>query len=222
MTSPDGAAKFRRWLVDRLKQTRWARIKGERIEATAERLLVHPDALRLAQRALDEERQRDGRVPVAVGSRHRGRLRERIIEIAMPAEVHADWQAYCKQRQLSEYTILRSLAHALLLNPRNPTYLGRGWPYRKHWYRLDGHRQYRRRGEKWPWTAKTTTTMGASQALLRRASQAGVSVSALLRGAVLDLLERRTLQFQIVTAADQMWDDPDRYVTTVDSTASIG
>ena len=56
-----------------------------------------------------------------------------------------------------------------------------------------------------------SVTHGACRALVLRAANSRVRPSALVRGAIIDLLEGRGGPLRICTHVGQMWDDPQRY-----------
>jgi hypothetical protein len=201
--------------VEKLKLARWNTIPGERIEDTALRLWVHPDALVAAQQALREDRQKIGRAVPHVGSNTRIAAQRKFVELMFPKEIWGDWQAYCKLRQQAPRTILRSVVHTLLLSPQNPKWVGRGWWYHGRRWKLSGYTsEYRHK--RWPCVTPTEITIGAYQALARRSAVLGCPPTALMRGGVIELLEGRMKQLQIVSQISEMWDDAARYVTGED------
>ena len=206
---PDGATTFRRWLVEKLKQSRWARSREDTVETMAVRIGVQPDLLEQAQRELDEEQRRQGRRKVHIGQPYQPRVSRRKVEVQLPRRVHEDWVAYCGHRGLRPAVVLRSLVHRLLSGPQQPSWLGRDCFYRGKTYSLEGYK----RGQKWPYLAKTDVTQGANRALTRRAMVTGTTVAGLLRGVVLDLLEGRTRHLTVITSTNSMFDDENRYWT---------
>jgi hypothetical protein len=188
-------------------------VAGETHEQTAKRLLVAPEALRLAQAELDEDRRREGRVPVELGAPSRNRAAGKSVEVAFPVEIFEDWQGYCAHRDLAPATVLRSVVFTLLAGPADPGWLGRGWRYRGKRVVMRGYIEYQRRGQKWPYVAKAQITKGAHQALVKRASVLGSSPTGLVRGAVIELLEGRTERLLIVTSPAAMFEDVKRYWT---------
>ena len=222
----DDTTRLRRWLIDKLKQSRWAQRRGENIEQLAVRLGVQPDVLSEAQAELDVERRGAGREPVALGEHQRvgsvhakgGRRRRsdgatKFIELPFPELVYKDWKKLCGLRGVRPAAMLRSLIHTLLSGPRNPSWTGRWWFYHGRRVPLDFHGHYKRTGKKWPHLAHTEITHGAAAALTRRADALGATMTALTRGMVIDLLEGRVPRVTIITAPSSMFDDERRYWT---------
>jgi len=209
--SEDKEPLFRRWLIDKLKRTRWARAEDTTREELAERLLVHPEALRLAQLELDKEREAMGLPMTRLGTHTPRGIRKRI-EIAFPVDIHADWVSYCALRQVSSSLVLRSLVHTLLLTPHPPMWTGRGWWYRGRKRKMDGFSGVYR-NKKWPHCEGTDITVGAFHALVKRATERGATPTGYLRGGVIELLEGRMHRLTIISSPEEMWDDPNKYWT---------
>lgn len=208
----DGEAQFRRWLIGKIKRARWATFRSDDIDAIAVRLGVQPSVLEEAQAELNAERQRDGKLPAAIGTRQK-LTKRRYLDLDMPKPVFEDWKRYCELRQVLSSTLLRSVVHTLLSGPDNPTWTGRGWLYRGHRLVLESYFDSARKRKGWPWNAKTDVTPGSIRALTARADACGAKYTALIRGAVIDLLEGRTKRLNIVTTASAMWEDENRYWT---------
>jgi hypothetical protein len=204
-------AGFRRWLLDKLKQARWVHLAGDDIESVAKRLLIHPDAIRIAQRELNAQLRRRGRGALQIGT-GRQRASRKAIELMFPKPIYEDWISYCRQRDLAPAMVLRSLMHALLSGESNPRWLGRGWRYRGQHLRMEGY-TVKYRNKKWPYVSKAWVSQGSVRALSARAAALGVKQTALVRGMVIELLEGRLHHFDIIGAASEMWDDESRYVT---------
>lgn len=205
-------ADFRRWIIERLKESQWVSYQDEDLEAESKRLGLRPELLREAQTSLAEDCRRQGRQPMRLGKQRmraeRGRAR---FEIVLPRVVHEDWRIYCESRELTSAVLLRSLIHGLLSRVEQPSWLGPYWHYR-------GQKQaicLERRGQRGKYLTVLCTdiTRGASHALVRRANNSNVLPSALVRGAILDLLEGRTTELTILVLPGEMWDDADRYYT---------
>lgn len=206
--------RFRRWLIDKLKQSRWARMKGESIEHLGVRLGVQPDVLIVAQRELHRERRAAGLRPISLGEHQRPhQVTSKKLLLLFPKAVYADWKQLCDLRGIKAATMLRSLIHTLLSGPRNPTWTGRWWIYHGRRYPLDKHSHHKRTSKKWPYVTHTTVTHGAAAALTMRADGAGTTVTALMRGQVIDLLEGRLERLNIINAPGAMFDDEKRYWT---------
>lgn len=206
----DDYTLFRQWLVLKVKQSRWRAVAGEELETVARRLGVQPEVILEAQAALDADQAALGRSERVVGSPATYGVPRRV-DVNFPKPVWQDWEAYCKLRQLQHGVLLRSLIHTLLSGPDQPRWLGRGWVYRGHRLRMLSSDA---KGKKnWPYTAKTWITHGASRALVVRANVCGCTVTALMRGIVLELLEGRLERVLMASAVQAMWDDETRYWT---------
>lgn len=209
---PEGHALFRRWLIEKLKRSRWVAIPGDSVERVSRRLGVHPEALAEAQAEFAEERRKEGKAPAALGTGRAVQGRRKQIDLDLPEVIQADWQRYCQLRDLSSSVLLRSVIHTLLSGPENPTWTGKGWWYRGRMHRLSNYKKVAAKGW-WPHNAKTDLTPGAVRALTIRADTLGCSYTALVRGAMIDLLEGRTRRLNIVTSVATMWEDENRYWT---------
>lgn len=213
-----------------LKQSRWLTFKEDTIESMAERLWVHPRALREAQKELDEDRKRLGLSLVTVGSHAKGKVRprprterkrfedfrslgDRKFRVDMPLRVHEDWTAYLQLRDVNRAVLLRSLIHALLTSSENPRWLGRGWVYRGRREVMEGYKAYTSRKKGWPYYALTVIPMGVHLALQRRAAVSLTTPTGLVRGQILELLEGRLTKISMINSTAQLYEDPDRYIT---------
>jgi hypothetical protein len=205
----EGESRFRRWLIDKVKRARWVTYTADTVDAVARRIGVQPDVITQAQAELAAERRAEGKMPTVLGTGRTQRLKKRQIDIDMPKDVHHDWLLYCKTRALPGSVVIRSLIQTLLSGPENPQWLGRQWRYRGRILRLTGYKEYITRG--WPHNVKTDVSEGAARALTLRARSLGCTLAALVRGAVIDLLEGRTKRLNIVNSPDAMWDDETRY-----------
>ena len=197
-------SRFRDWLVHRVKHSRWTARNCPDLDAVAWRIGVQADVLVDAQAALDAEQRAAGRTPVQIGKRLQVQ-KQTGFSIDLPPIVYEDLRAYCKLRQLAITVVMRSLITKLLTGTAQPQWLGRGWYYKGN------HYPAARQGERHP--VRADVTSGATEALGRRAVVCGVSVSALLRGMVIDLLEGRISRMVIVNSLTQMPDDASKYVT---------
>jgi hypothetical protein len=205
-------SRFRQWLKEKIKRSRWVTRTTDNVETVARRLGVQASVLVEAQRELTEERQAQGRQPAALGNRSKRSAKRQIIEVEMPEAVFGDWQEYCRQRDMVPSVLLRSLVHTLLSGPENPMWVGRTWVYRGKRLVLDGYKeQMKLKG--WPWSVKSQITHGAMRALTIRADLLGCTPTALMRGSVIDLLEGRTKRLNVTPGVSSMWDDENRYWT---------
>ena len=205
----EGESRFRRWLIDKVKRSRWVTYTTDTVESVARRVGVQTEVILQAQRELAEERRAEGKAPVVLGTGRVRKGKRRQIDVDMPKDVHHDWLLYCKTRDMPGSVVIRSLIHTLLSGPENPSWIGRTWRYRGRTLRLTGYKDYIKRG--WPYNVKTDVSEGAVRALMLRARDIGCTPTAVVRGAVIDLLEGRTKRLNIVTSADAMWDDETRY-----------
>lgn len=204
--------RFRRWLIEKVKRSRWVTYPSDSLEAVARRIGVQPDVLVEAQAELTEERRHDGKLPLKLGTGRVRQARRKQIDLDVPKPVFDDWLAYCQTRDLPPSVVLRSLIHTLLSGPENPSWTGRAWWYRGKTHRLSNYAEVAKRGW-WPYNAKTDVTPGAARALALRAQALGCTYTGLVRGAIIDLLEGRTQRLNVVTSASSMWEDETRYWT---------
>lgn len=185
---------FRTWLIEQLKLSRWSVMSRETVTDAAKRLGVQEDAL---EQAISER---------ASGKKlHAPRqlAEQRHLKLWMPDTVHQDWMEYCKVLGVTSAILLRSLVQRYLLDPvTTPTMLDRRWIYRnkRHIARAETRVDLQSR-----------ISRGAQQALDYRSRQLRITAANLMKGLVVDLLEGRTRQVKIVTAAE-MWGDPKRYL----------
>jgi hypothetical protein len=208
-------ARFRRWIIAKLKESSWVVYHGEDLERVAERLGLRPELLREAQESLAEDCRREGREPVRLGKPNaKARGGRAFVDIVLPKRVHEDWQAYCATRELAASVLLRSLIHrALVFPPPAQRRCDRGWIYRGKYMPVCLERP--EGGGRYVTSIAADVTPGAKLALARRSRKLGVMPSAIVREAIVDLLEGRTKQLAIIGSVGGMWDDPDRYWSEV-------
>lgn len=205
------AATFRAWLIEKVKRSRWVTYKDDDLARLANRLGVQESVLVEAQRQLSASRKEQGLKDVTLGSRHARDATRTLVTLDMPESVHQDWVAYCSLRDLEQAVVLRSLVHTMLSGPENPTWIGRGWVYRGTRRLLSGYDKITETGRGWPWGASTSVTHGVVRALTVRADRCNSSKTALIRGAVIDLLEGRTTRLLMMTSPSGMWEDENKY-----------
>src|SRR5262249_47472285 len=138
----EGESRFRRWLLDKVKRSRWVRYNADTVESVAQRIGVQPDVIVQAQRELAAERKADGKMPLVLGTGRTKRSKRRQIDVDMPKAVHEDWLLYCRTRDLPGSVVIRSVIHTLLSGPDNPSWIGRQWRYRGGTLRLTGYTQF--------------------------------------------------------------------------------
>ena len=208
---------FRAWLVRKLTETVWMHVgtADQSLEQTANQLGVRTDVLidafKLVRSNMDNSTRIAGLAPIKIrADGQRATLARPVtIHVVMPEELHQIWDLYLKPRGYSDAVLLRSLIHHGLLLQTQPTWLGRGWPYRGKLYHCKGFEEHR---DHWPWQAITQISSGANAALIRRSRAARVSKTAFIRGLILDLFTGRIQSFDNVTEVSQMY-EANRYVT---------
>lgn len=199
---------FRQWLVEKVRATAHARepLPPEQLPFKAFELGVHPSVLEEARSEYLEEAARGG-VLVGSGRKRRG-SRHWQVKLHFPREVFVAWKEEASVRGLEGSTILRSLLHAYLLGSHEPYPLLNYWLWKGR-RRLIGKSQSGTAA----FTERALATHGARRALERRAQRLGCSPSAVLRGLVIETLERRYAQPGSIAIVDArtMFDDEARY-----------
>lgn len=206
MNAADQVTSFRRWLIDRLKETRYRIFSGETMDELALRLGVQPDILRTAQAEKARELHELGRDRSRRNNFWPG-TRTRQLPIWCPEIVFKALNERAQYMQLMPVELTRAIVQTLLSGPDNPWWLINGWMY--HGKRL---RMRREQHKGWPWVVRLTITLGAYVALSRRAERLGVTKTALIRGAIVDYLEDRMTGAYILPVS-AMWQDANRYWT---------
>lgn len=187
--------------------TRWSTKRDETVEELAARLWLHPEALRQAQAMIDARQARVGRL-----TKHILHARPRVrIDITAPPKIVEVVHQYCQGRQLTSSTLIRSLVHKMLLEPRNPP-LTDQWIWEGKVFHVLGVKT-RKSGLIRP--LKTDITPGASRALASRAIEANTTPTALVRGLLMEVLTNRVNRYEILTRVNQMWDDENRYIMQI-------
>lgn len=204
-------ARFRRWIIAKLKESSWVVFQGEELERVAERLGLRSELLREAQESLAEDCRREGREVVRLGQPHaKARGGRTFYDIVLPKRVHEDWQAYCRIRDLPESVLLRSLIHRVLVfPPAEERRCDKGWVYRNEHLPICMDRP--EGGGRYITSVAAEITPGAKQALARRSRKLGIQPSAIVRQSIVDMLEGRITEIAIIGTVAGMWDDPDRY-----------
>lgn len=205
--------RFKRWLIDKLKISRWPYKLDLPLSELSQKLGVREEVLVQAQRELDDLRLSQGLPLAKLGHPliKFGKSRvEARVEMPIPREIHEEWGAYAEARGLSRSALLRSVLHHFLSRPGPPHHpLVKAWIYRDKQLSLI----YRHADEKqWPYWVRTSITEGASDALTLRAQSLGSSEFALVRAIMLDTLVGQLKDFKFLTGRTGMWDDPERYV----------
>lgn len=212
MARPRPEQLFRRWLIDKLKVTRWT--KAPSVEL-ARRLGVQVDVLLAAQQEMDQENRAAGRPLTRLGEptvARPPRARKAQLTMQLPAEVHMRWQAVARARGLTSSSLLRSAVHTFLLQPEPPYHPPTsGWVVQGVVQSLPWSPQ---KGKGWwPYWVNTSLTRGAKEALTRRARVMGCSEFGLIRSIMLDVVEGQLGHLTYLTSFTGMWDDPEKYLT---------
>ena len=205
--------RFKRWLIDKLKISRWPYKQSLPLAELSQKLGVREEVLVQAQRELDDLRLSQGLPLTKLGQPlvKSGKTPvEARVEMPIPREIHEEWSAYAEARGLSRAALLRSVLHHFLSQPGKPHHpLVQGWIYRDR--ELPLIYRYAKESQ-WPYWLRTTVTEGASDALTLRAQAIGCPEFALVRAIVLDTLVGYLKDFKFLTGRAGMWDDPERYV----------
>jgi hypothetical protein len=204
--SAEQVTSFRRWLIDRLKETRYRIFSGETMDELALRLGVQPDIVRTAQAEKAREMHMLGRERSRRNNFWPG-TQTRKLPIWCPELVYDVLKRRAEAMRLTPVELTRAILQALLSGPDNPWWLINGWMFQGKRMRMK-----RPNGEPWRWVINLTMSLGAYVALARRAERLGVSKTALVRGAIVDYLENRLVHIQILPVS-AMWQDANRYWT---------
>lgn len=196
--------RFRRWLIERIKDTRFSVRSGETLDELAQRLGVQAEVLRVAQAEKAAELARIGRRQAGVSKR---KVPSPQFEIWCPEVIFEEIRDRTSRMGSTATELLRAITHTLLSGPDNPYVLLRGWMYRGARYYMSPPP-----GKVWPWKIPVAISHGADAALRRRADRLGTTKTALVRGALVDFLEGRLPGLHYV-AVSEMWQDPNRYWT---------
>lgn len=203
--------RFKRWLVDKLKVTRWPYPAATSLAELSRKLGVRPEVLLQAQAELDSERRHQGLPLTRLGdpSRRSGRAQAQLT-MQMPEEIHGRWAVESKRRGITAAVLFRSAVHRFLSFPDPPVH-----PTVSVWM-VDGAACSLpwKPPARWPFWVNAYITRGAKEALTRRARAYGCPEFALLRAIMLDTLAGHLDKKLIyLTTVDGMWDDPQRYWT---------
>lgn len=193
---------FRKWLVRRVKLSRWVTLVRETDEDLAARIGIQPDVLRDARAELRQDQAARGLPQREVGGRRTfapGELQEFFMNV--PPAVKADVTAFCALRSVTNGTLLRSVVNLALTDRTKPEKI-RNWTYR-------GVREPYSR--KWPGIL-TTLPQGTLRALQDVANSRKTRPTAILRSILIDLLEGRVQRLKLVPTAEDMLSNPDLYL----------
>lgn len=201
---------FRAWLVDRVSEARLRKVAGQTLEDRARYLGVQPDVLIEADKRRLERHASVGRF--ASNREVHGRAAHDAytyrIQLYMPPVIAKPFDEVCEIKGITASTLGRAVVHTLLLSPNNPRWYGTGWLYKGKLYSEDRCQTGKRAPQSV--TKQFIISTGADIALRRRAERAGTHKTALVRGAIIDLLEGHTGKL-IYSDTGSMYNDPDRY-----------
>jgi hypothetical protein len=198
----DDQLLFREWLVKQLTVSRWSAKLSLSEDELAIHLGVQPSVLREAIAKREGELKRRGQCGVVRGRRRYIGHDYAQVHVWMPKEVYKDWVEVCSALRVEPGTVLRSIIHHFLLNPKRPTVTAGQWLYRNKPLRTSRKSRF---------LARTRLTRGAQVALDTHADLWNVTPTGVLRGVVTDFLEGRTMKFKMVTF-ETLWGDPERYL----------
>jgi len=196
--------RFRDWLVKQLTLSRWSAPRGMPIPELCIELGVQESVLLEAIAIREQEiRKRGKAVPSSVRSRRRHVDHDfTIVQVTLPKKANEDWVLLCKALRVQRGTVLRSLLHRFLLDPKRPQVTATAWVYRGEVIHVPRVPQL---------IARARLTRGAQVALDWHADRWGISPTALTRGILIDFLEGRTARLKII-GFGELWGDPDRYL----------
>lgn len=195
---------FREWLVRQLMLAHWApQSENMSPAAMAEQLGVTESVFHEAIHRREEETLRRGRAPKKFGKYAIGRTDYSRIRLVLPPSVLADMDEYVRVLRVSKAVLFRSLIHRFLLHPERPTVLSRSWLYRG-----ERHKTNMKLSKSF---MVARLTLAAVAALEHHARSWNIPVTHLLRGLMIDFLEGRTKQIQMI-GFRELWGDPERYL----------
>lgn len=203
---PPDASRFRRWLIGKLKVSRWSNATDTPLSELARQLGVQEDVLRAAQEDLDAERQAAG-LPVAKLGRptqaESGQCDHVQLKQWLPRELYEEWTAVAASKGLARATLFRSAVHAFLMQTRPPRHAPTS-----NWM-VGG--QVVHVPNQSPYALAVRVSLGAKEGLTRVALGLGCSEYALVRSIIMDTLTGQLRKIVILTSHTQMWQDPERY-----------
>ncbi len=216
MAKPD-AAGFRRWLIERVSESRWPVYRDDTDEAIAKRIGVQVEVLVAAREVLKErtaservpEGQRLGMPRSRARARHDRERHRSMVFLEPPREVYEEWMARCERLKLPKATLLRSVCHYVLQLSTQPTWVSetrrRGmWVFRGKWFAQADIREHRYR-------LKCELTDPAFRALALRAENTNTSVGAIARWGVCLLVAGKLEHIPIVGSLNGLYKEPSRY-----------
>lgn len=181
--------QFRRFLVNLLTRTHWAKTETDP-NVLAPRLGLQPDVI-VEARALQNRRHS---------------IETCAFTLQMPKSIFEYWNRTSEAQQAPGALLLRGLIQVLLSQAKLPTWTGKSWFFRGKRVALSGIPH----GKNWPWKQKTLISRGADRALAEIATHHKTTKTGLVRGHVIDYLEGRAPRL-ILISSEQMHSDPRRY-----------
>lgn len=194
---------FRDWLIERLADSRHARIQlqDSEFDRVAVELGVQADVLAEARMVCKMRLMEAGRQP-PLGTKARGTSVYQFM-IRLPRVVSVAWDEECTARGQDGTALLRSALHAYLQGSVEPASLGAPWMYR-------GRRVYVHRPD--GLRIRAIITQGSRRALRLRATKLGSTPTAIARGLILKILAGGYRDVPLVEPR-RMFDDEKRYNT---------
>lgn len=199
--SREPEAYFRKWLVKRVSESRFATRLNETDEELGERLGVLPSVIREARELQKKER------PAAILGRYSYRAKNNVwlVEVEPPTDIFLEWEAHCKRLNVATSLLARSLLHHVLQQTTQPEWLSVrkfAWPWNGKWLVQEKKHQHRIRME---------VTEAAHIALSRRAEATRSTMAGIMRWGILSLLSGKIRGLKIVPGLAGLFDDPARY-----------
>ena len=205
---------FRAWLVDRVSEAKLRKVAGQSLEDRARYLGVQPDVLVEADQRRLERVASVGRF--ASNREVHGRAAHDSytcrVRLYMPIVIAKPFDELCQIKGVTTSMLGRAIVQTLLLSAHNPRWYGTGWLYKGKFYTEDRlvTDNGNERSSAVSVIKQFVISTGADIALRRRAERAGCTKTALVRGAIIDLLEGHTGKLVYADTAS-MYNDPDRY-----------
>lgn len=196
---------FRTWLVRQVRTSRWFQY-GRTPELAAQwgkRLGVAPDIL---QRAYALKKAEDDKRPFRELTGQRVNEKDNPqLYVHFPEEIWLYWHDECDRLHLKSSALLRGIINTYLLGDWEPLHLSHRWEWKGKICRIT-------RLDRVAYSRKEAclVSRGAKEALQVRSQRQRVTLSALLRGIILEYLEGRIEP--VFVDAKRMFEDALRYV----------
>lgn len=200
-----GEQAFRRWLINRIKETRFSLLRAADAEQLALGMGVQAEVLREAQDEKAAELAQHGRHFAHTEKKKQWSTKRshRQLSLWCPRHIRQDIEERAQRMEGTPSELVRSIVQTLLSGPDNPVFVLPHWLYRgqiSQWDRRERH------------DVRVLLSNGAYAALRQRAQRLNVSPLALVRASVVDYLEGRMSAAYFVSSGE-MWEDPSRYWT---------